>query len=126
MFVHLSFLLYNPDKVFVMKKILYNKLVRNRIPELIEAQNESPDYIILDDESYEKMLEEKLDEEVREYHQDKTIEELADILEVVIALCESRGFSKEELIKIYQNKHQEKGGFSDKIYLVSKTIKEES
>lgn len=126
MFVHLSFLLYNPDEVFVMKKILYNKLVRNRIPELIEAQNESPDYIILDDESYEKMLEEKLDEEVREYHQDKTIEELADILEVVIALCESRGFSKEELIKIYQNKHQEKGGFSDKIYLVSKIIKEES
>ena len=126
MFVHLSFLLYNPDEVFVMKKILYNKLVRNRIPELIEAQNESPDYIILDDESYEKMLEEKLDEEVREYHQDKTIEELVDILEVVIALCESRGFSKEELIKIYQNKHQEKGGFSDKIYLVSKTIKEES
>ena len=109
-----------------MKKILYNKLVRNRIPELIEAQNESPDYIILDDESYEKMLEEKLDEEVREYHQDKTIEELVDILEVVIALCESRGFSKEELIKIYQNKHQEKCGFSDKIYLVSKTIKEES
>ena len=126
MFVHLSFLLYNPDEVFVMKKILYNKLVRNRIPELIEAQNESPDYIILDDESYEKMLEEKLDEEVREYHQDKTIEELVDILEVVIALCESRGFSKEELIKIYQNKHQDKGGFSDKIYLVSKTIKEES
>ena len=109
-----------------MKKIFYNKLVRNRIPELIEAQNESPDYIILEDEYYEKMLEEKLDEEVREYHQDKTIEELADILEVVIALCESRGFSKEELIKIYQNKHQEKGGFSDKIYLLSKTIKEES
>ncbi len=108
-----------------MKKILYNKLVRNRILELIEAQNESPEYIILDDESYEKMLEEKLDEEVREYHHDKTIEELADILEVVIALCESRGFSKEELIKIYQNKHQEKGGFYDKIYLVSKTIKEE-
>jgi len=126
MFVHLSFLLYNPDEVFVMKKILYNKLVRNRIPELIESQFEFPEYIILDDESYERMLEEKLDEEVREYHQDKTIEELADILEVVIALCESRGFSKEELIKIYQNKHQEKGGFSDKIYLVSNTIKEES
>jgi len=126
MFVHLSFLLYNPDEVFVMKKILYNKLVRNRIPELIESQFEFPEYIILDDESYEKMLEEKLDEEVREYHQDKTIEELVDILEVVIALCESRGFSKEELIKIYQNKHQEKGGFSDKIYLVSNTIKEES
>ena len=53
-----------------MKKIFYNKLVRNRIPELIEAQNESPDYIILEDEYYEKMLEEKLDEEVREYHQD--------------------------------------------------------
>ena len=126
MFVHLSFLLYNPDEVFVMKKILYNKLVRNRIPELIESQFEFPEYIILDDESYERMLVEKLDEEVREYHQDKTIEELVDILEVVIALCESRGFSKEELIKIYQNKHQEKGGFSDKIYLVSKTIKEES
>ena len=94
MFVHLSFLLYNPDEVFVMKKILYNKLVRNRIPELIESQFEFPEYIILDDKSYERMLEEKLDEEVREYHQDKTIEELADILEVVIALCESRGFSK--------------------------------
>lgn len=62
----------------------------------------------------------KLDEEVAEFHKDKTIEALADILEVVYALAENLSCSKEELIEAFQKKHDERGGFSDRIFLISK------
>ena len=106
-----------------MKEIKFEKLVRDRIVESIKNQGDEPVYRVLEDDEYEVLLEYKLDEEVREYHQDKTLEELADVMEVVVALCAAKGYSTEELIKIYQKKHEEKGGFSDKIYLISKIIK---
>ena len=106
-----------------MKEIKFEKLVRDRIVESIKNQGDEPVYRVLEDDEYEVLLEYKLDEEVREYHQDKTLEELADIMEVVVALCIAKGYSTEELIEIYQKKHEEKGGFLDKIYLISKIIK---
>ena len=106
-----------------MKEIKFEKLVRDRIVESIKKQGDKPVYRVLEDDEYEVLLERKLDEEVREYHQDKTLEELADVMEVVVALCAAKGYSTEELIEIYQKKHEEKGGFSDKIYLISKIIK---
>ena len=106
-----------------MKEIKFKKLVRDRIVESIKNQGDEPVYRVLDDEEYEVLLERKLDEEVSEYHQDKTLEELADIIEVVLALCASKGYSTNELIQIYKKKHEEKGGFKDKIYLVSKIVK---
>ena len=106
-----------------MKEIKFEKLVRDRIVESIKKQGDEPVYRVLEDDEYEVLLERKLDEEVREYHQDKTLEELADVMEVVVALCAAKGYSIEELIEIYQKKHEEKGGFSDKIYLISKIIK---
>ena len=106
-----------------MKEIKFEKLVRDRIVESIKNQGDEPVYRVLEDDEYEVLLERKLDEEVTEYHQDKTLEELADVMEVVVALCAAKGYSIEELIEIYQKKHEEKGGFSDKIYLISKIIK---
>jgi len=98
----------------------FNKLVRDRIPAIIEQQGETPVTRILDGEEYLLHLERKLDEEVAEYHESGSPEELADILEVVYALGEAQGLSKEELISLYQAKHETRGGFSQRIFLISK------
>ena len=104
----------------MMSTIKYHKLVRDRIPELIEAQGEKPNIRILDQEEYLYHLKQKLDEEVGEYHRDKTAEELADILEVVYALAEAAGCSEQELLAAYQKKHDARGGFGKRIFLISK------
>ena len=98
----------------------FNKLVRDRIPAIIEQAGERPITRILDDEEYLRCLEQKLDEETAEYHEGKNLEELADILEVVYALAEAGGHSKEELLSLYQKKHDARGGFADRIFLIAK------
>ena len=100
--------------------MIYNKLVRDRIPELIEANGEKPHIRILEQEEYLHHLEAKLDEEVGEYHREKNAEELADILEVVFALAEANGITRQELQAVYQKKHKARGGFADRIFLISK------
>ena len=99
---------------------VYNKLVRDRIPEMIRAQGETPHTRILEQEEYLRHLEAKLDEETGEYHRDKNAEELADILEVVFALAEAIGCTKEELLEIYRKKHDARGGFHSRVFLISK------
>lgn len=98
----------------------FNKLVRDKIPAIIEAGGERPVTRILNEEEYLRCLEQKLDEEVGEFHEAKNLEELADILEVIYALAEARGRPKEELISVYQKKHEERGGFTDRIFLISR------
>lgn len=100
--------------------MIYNKLVRDNIPDIIAANGETPRIRILSDDEYLHHLEAKLDEEAGEYHRDKTPEELADILEVVFALAEAGGCSREELMEIYQKKHHIRGGFEKRIFLISK------
>ena len=100
--------------------MLYNKLVRDKIPAIIEEHGEKPITRILEDEEYTACLEAKLDEEVREYHRDKNLEELADILEVVYALAEDQGHSPEELLAVYRSKHKKRGGFRDRVFLIGK------
>ena len=99
--------------------MVHNKLVRDRIPEIIASQGKTAHTRILDSEEYVRMLEQKLDEEAGEYHRDKTIEELADILEVVLALAELQGVSVDELWEIYRRKHEARGGFRDRVFLES-------
>lgn len=98
---------------------VYNKLVRDRIPQIIEANGGKATVLQLSSEEYIAYLEKKLDEEVGEYHKDKTVEELADILEVVYALAATVGCSQDQLIQAYQNKHDERGGFEKRYFLVS-------
>ncbi len=98
---------------------VYNKLVRDNIPQIIEENGGKAEIRILSDEEYCTFLEAKLDEEVGEYHRDKTPEELADILEVVYALAAASGVSKDQLLEIYQKKHDARGGFEKRIFLIS-------
>lgn len=99
--------------------MIYNKLVRDRIPEIIESKGGKAETRILSDEEYRVYLEAKLDEEVGEYHRDKDAEELADILEVVYALAATIGCTPEELRSIYEAKHEARGGFEKRIFLIS-------
>ena len=98
----------------------YHKLVRDRIPEMIQKQGETPVLRILEEEEYLEALDRKLEEEIREYQEDKSLEELADVLEVILAIYRARGYSEQELREKYLKKHAERGGFENRIYLVSK------
>ena len=94
------------------------KLVRDRIPEIIRNDGKKPIIEILTNEDYLIELDKKLNEEVAEYQADKSIEEMADILEVLFAVCEARGHSVEELLKVKEAKREKRGGFKDKIYWI--------
>ena len=100
--------------------MVYNKLVRDKIPEIIEKQGQKPTIRIMEEEEYIQALEQKLDEEVGEFHRDKNTEELADILEVVFALAKTLDCSVDELMQVYQKKHDTRGGFEQRIFLISK------
>ena len=100
-----------------LMSIIYNKLVRDRIPEIIKLSGRSCTIELLSDEDYLRMLEIKLAEELAEYHQDQSIEELADLLEVIRAVVIARGSSPEELERIRAEKAQKRGGFEKKILL---------
>ena len=99
---------------------MFNKLVRDKIPQIIERQGKVPMIRILDDDEYVRLLEAKLDEEVGEYHRDKNAEELADILEVVYALAETIGCTRDELLACYEKKHAQRGCFRDRVFLEGK------
>lgn len=79
---------------YMVKK--YNKLVRDRIPEILESSGSTCVTEILSDEDYLRMLDAKLDEELAEYHADQNIEELADLMEVIraCAVLKRRSCSK--------------------------------
>ncbi len=95
----------------------YNKLVRDKIPEIIKESGKTCEIEILSDEAYLEMLDKKLDEELSEYHESKSLEELADLLEVLKAVALARGFSVEELYHVCDEKKKARGGFEKKILL---------
>lgn len=96
---------------------IYNKLVRDRIPEIIKGNGQECVTEILSDEEYIKSLDEKLREEMEEYQRDKSIDELADLLEVVCSVTKARGWSIEELEEVRKNKSEKRGGFEKRIFL---------
>lgn len=97
--------------------IIHNKLVRDRIPEIIEKSGKTAYCHILSNDEYIVELDRKLNEECAEYQEDKSIEELADMLEVMYAIAQARGYSIEELEQVRAEKAEKRGGFKDKIYL---------
>ena len=100
----------------------YNKLVRDRIPEIIEQSGKTCVTEILSNEEYLKMVDAKLDEELTEYHEDQNIEELADLIEVVYAAVIARGYTLEDLERARAEKAESRGQFTKKILL--KEVKE--
>ena len=101
----------------VMSTIQYNKLVRDHIPEIIEAGGKRCVCSTLSDEEYLAKLDEKLSEELAEYQESKSMEELADLLEVIRAVAAARGSSIEEVETICRDKAERRGGFEKKIML---------
>ena len=97
--------------------ISYDKLVRDRIPEIIAASGKQCITEILSEEQYLKKLDAKLDEELAEYHQDPNIEELADLLEVIRAAAIARGYSVDDLEQVRAEKAAKRGGFEKRILL---------
>lgn len=103
-----------------MKKV-FNKLVRDNIPDIIKENNEIPVTKILSDEEYKKELLKKLLEEANEVNNSKTkgelLEELADVFEVLMSLAELEGEKLDTIIDIAKQKRLKRGGFSKRIFL---------
>ena len=114
-FIQINYLLCRCVHSDIMK--VYNKLVRDKIPEIIKADGKECKTRILSKDEYIAALETKLNEEVAEYQEDKNLEEMADVLEVLQAICLARGYSLDELEAMRIKKAKERGGFKDKIFL---------
>ena len=97
--------------------IIHNKLVRDLIPEIIQASGKTCITRTLSEEEYLAALDAKLQEELNEYQADKSMEELADLLEVMMAVAEARGHSFAEVEAIRREKAQKRGGFRERIFL---------
>ena len=100
----------------------YNKLVRDKIPEIIKNNNETPITRILNDEEYKVELEKKLYEEYQEVIASsgkERLEELADMLEVMISLANTENATLEDIIAEADKKRNKRGGFKEKIFLES-------
>ena len=99
----------------------YQKLVRDRIPEIIEGDGKTCTWSVLSEEDYLKLLDEKLNEELAEYQESKSMEELADLMEVIRAVAAARGSDIAEVERIRKEKAEKRGGFEKRILLESVT-----
>jgi len=95
----------------------FNKLVRDRIPEIIKAKGETPIIRVLGDAEFNSELNKKLEEEVREYLADESMEELADVLEVIHGLLLAKNKTFDELESVRKEKAAKRGGFCERIFL---------
>ncbi|WP_411503403.1 phosphoribosyl-ATP pyrophosphohydrolase [Brevibacillus centrosporus] len=101
--------------------IVYNKLIRDRIPQIMKEKGKEFTIQTLTNEQFERELKNKLGEELQEFNQatpQEEIEELADMVEVIYAYLKHRGVSIDEFEKVRLNKQYKRGGFEDKLFLV--------
>lgn len=98
--------------------IKYNKLIRDKIPEIIEADGKDYEVRKLQDDEYLESLNTKLQEELDEYQESGEIEELADLLEIIYAILDHKDISREELETIRKKKKKSRGGFAEKLFLI--------
>jgi len=98
---------------------IYNKLVRDKIPEIIQSNNEICNIKILSNEEYLEELNKKMTEEMKEYLESGDIEELADLEEVLRAILDFKECSYQDFENIRINKVNKRGAFKNKIFLES-------
>ncbi len=96
---------------------IYNKLVRDKIPDIIKAEGKSVKIKKLNNEEYRIELNKKLQEEVQEYLEDNNVEELADIVEVVYGILNSMDVTIQDFENVRKSKVAKRGAFKDKIFL---------
>ena len=96
---------------------VYNKLVRDNIPDIIRKSGEIPCISILDDDKYLDELKTKLIEETNEFIESEELLELADILEVVEYLAKAKGSNLDEILRLKEQKEIKNGAFEKKMFL---------
>lgn len=102
-----------------MKKKVYNKLIRDKIPEICETKGIKTNTRKLNSEEYLKALLNKLVEEAKETKEDPSPEEMAGVLEVLISISQELEIPMEEIEKVRRQKLKKRGGFDKKIFLIS-------
>ncbi len=102
-----------------MKKIIYQKIVRDNIPAIIESSGKAAVYEYVDSKTAAAGLDEKLSEELQEYLESHALEELADLLEVIHGILYNRGITWDELEAIRLRKKRARGGFEKGVRLIS-------
>ena len=100
-----------------MKK--YNKLVRDKIPDLIKKDGKGCEFQVVDHDEYKQRLYAKMGEELNEFIENPSCEEAADIWEVFLSLCRSHNLDIAEVTKVALFKAVKKGSFRDRIVLMS-------
>lgn len=106
------------ERIKAMKKhTVHNKLVRDRIPQIIEASGKTCVTEVLSQEAYIQALDAKLNEELAEYQQSKSLEELADLLEVMGAVVKARGYTWDDLTRVRKDKRAQRGAFEQRLFL---------
>lgn len=100
-----------------MPTIIYNKLVRDRIPKIIEKSGKKAVIEILDDINYKQLLDDKLGEELQEYLDSDSVEELADLAEVIYAILIYKGVSIQDFEALRLKKATERGAFRERLLL---------
>lgn len=106
----------------------YNKLVRDKIPDVITNTGKACEIEVLQEKEYIEKLNEKLIEELEELRNAKLEEvagEIADVMEVLFAIAETNGVSREEIENARQLKLQQRGGFQERILLKSVSYQKE-
>ena len=96
---------------------VYDKLVRDRIPEIIEASGSKCEIETVSDEVALEYLYKKLHEEVEELLSDKNLDEIADIMEVLFAIGKKYGYSENEVLNRRNEKKYARGGFENNLIL---------
>ena len=99
------------------EEIDYNKLIRDKIPEIIEAAGKEYQLHQADDQEYLKSLLAKVREELQEFEQQPSPEEMADIFEVLAALIAYFDFDEEKIKEHQKKKRAERGGFKKRLIL---------
>lgn len=102
----------------------YNKLVRDKIPQIISANGGTSKTHVADDAEYQEALTRKLLEEATEWIKEGSIEEMADVFEVITAILQTKGWTIEQIVDVQKKKREDRGGFEGRIILEESTSHE--